>query len=217
MAPAVGDGPVAKRLRRPGWQDPRLLVGIALVLLSAIGGALLVQHLSRTDTVLVTSRAVAPGDPVAATDLQPMEVRLPNPELYVSAPEHVPAGAVVLEPVGAGELVPRSAVAAPDAMAHRVVTVPIDGTVPEGVGTGSHIELWSTSVPGAGLGTEEPTTELLVGDAVVRRVVTESGVGATRGPSVEVVVPQDVVPRVLASLAAGDRLDVVPLPVGTAA
>lgn len=215
MAVSIGSGPTLRRLRRPGWRDPRLLIGVALVLLSAVGGSLLVQHLSRTDTVLVATSALVPGDEIAAEDLQPAEVRLPDPDLYVSAPEHVPAGSVALNPVGAGEMIPRSSVAGPQQLAHRVVAVPVEGVVAAGVVTGAHIELWATAVPGPGAGDDEPTPALLVGDAVVHRVTSESSVGGARGPTIELVVPESVVPTVLSALAAEHRLDIVPLPDGS--
>src|SRR5690625_6248698 len=64
------------RLRRPRWKDPRLIVGIVLVLASVLMGSLLVSRLSETTPVLVTRSPLAPGDPIRPESLSAVEIRL---------------------------------------------------------------------------------------------------------------------------------------------
>ena len=54
------------RLRRPRWKDPRLIVGIVLVVASVLMGAVLVSRLSETTSVLVARTAIVPGIQVIA-------------------------------------------------------------------------------------------------------------------------------------------------------
>ena len=63
------------RLRAPRWKDPRLIVGIVLVLASVLMGALLVSRLSATTSVLVARGPIAPGDPLESAALAPVEPR----------------------------------------------------------------------------------------------------------------------------------------------
>jgi hypothetical protein len=80
------------------------------------------------DTVEIwTARSnLAPGLTVSAGDVELAAVQLPSTDAYLEASAD-PVGAVVLQPVAAGELLPASAVAAADAApARRLVTVPVD-------------------------------------------------------------------------------------------
>ena len=64
---APGGPPTALRLRNPSWRDPRLWVGVALVLVSVVAGARLLA--SADDTVGVWS---ASSD---LTDIHPITGR----------------------------------------------------------------------------------------------------------------------------------------------
>ena len=99
------------RLRTPRWKDPRLIVGIVLVVASVLMGAVLVQRLSETTSVLVARSAIVPGDPLTAEDLTIVELRLgEQTDQYLGTYEAIPEGAVALRTIRAGELVPISAI-----------------------------------------------------------------------------------------------------------
>lgn len=49
------------RLRRPRWKDPRLIVGVVLVVASVLMGALLVSRLAETTPVLVARSPIVPS------------------------------------------------------------------------------------------------------------------------------------------------------------
>lgn len=198
------------RLRRPRWRDPRLIVGIVLVVASVLMGALLVSRLSETTPVLIAKGPIAPGDPLDAETLTTVELRLGDQqELYVGSLDAVPEGAVAGRAVQAGEMLPVSAVGQPEDVALRPVVIPVDASVAESVVPGATVELWHTSPAPQDGGSGE--ARLLVEEAIVRRVDEGSSLGM-RSMSVEVLVPRESVAEVLQVLAEEERLDVIGVP-----
>jgi len=200
----------ALRLRRPRWRDPRLLIGIVLVLVSVIAGMLLVSRLAATTTVLVARGDVVVGDVLESDDFTTAELRLGEQVArYADSPDDIPDGAVATATVHAGELLPLSAIGQADGVQLRPVVVAVDSAVAASVGPGAQVELWTTPT---GTSTEaRATSTLLVEDGVVRSVDEGSSLGM-RSMTIEVLVPADDVPAVLEALAADDRLDVIAVP-----
>lgn len=197
------------RLRRPRWKDPRLIVGIVLVLASILGGALLASRLAATSTVLVARQDIVVGDVLEADALTTAELRLGEQQgMYASSRSQIPPGAVATRTIRAGELLPVEAIGQAEEISLRPVVIPVDSSVAASVAPGGRVELWSTP---EGTGDEPIRSQILVEDGVVRAVDAGSSLGM-RSVTVEVLVPQDAVPAVLESLARGDRLDVIGVP-----
>ncbi|GIG28243.1 hypothetical protein [Cellulomonas marina] len=223
--------PVAVRLRRPGWRDPRLLVGIALVAGSVLLGSWVVRSAQATVPVLVARGTLVPGDVVAAADLAVEEVRLVDAARYVPAATGLPQDAVVVRVVGEGELVPAAAVVPGAVLDVRPVAVPTTTAPSADLVVGSTVDLWATPpVPvvggaGTGMGTGMGTTGgdggrarpvALATGLTVAEVTRGSGaLAAATGTVVHVLVPTADLPAVLAALADGSTVDVVLVPGGT--
>lgn len=198
------------RLRRPRWKDPRLIVGIVLVVASVLMGALLVSRLAETRPALVADAPIAPGDPLAEADLSVVEVRLgEQADLYAAGIGAVPEGAVAARAVRAGELIPLSAIGQSGDVPLRPVVIPVQETVAESVAPGAAVELWHT-LPVQEDG-ESAEAHLLVADAVVRRIDEGSSLGM-QAMAVEVLVPRDDLDEVLEVLSQDGRLDVIGIP-----
>lgn len=196
------------RLRRPRWKDPRLIVGVVLVLGSVLMGALLVSRLAETTPVLVARSVIVPGQALAPEDLTVVELRLGEQDgMYVGSLEAIPEGAVATQPVRAGELLPAAAVGQSADVDLRPVVIPVDSSVAQSVQAGSTVELWHTGEVDEGNG----QAELLVEDAVVRTIDEGSTLGM-RSMAVEVLVPRDDLAGVLEVLSREERLDVIGVP-----
>lgn len=197
------------RLRRPRWKDPRLIVGLVLVVASVLLGAMLVTRLSETTSVLVARGPIVPGDPIDAADLVTVDLRLgEQTDHYVGSPEAIPDGAVATRTIQAGELVPLSAIGQAEDVPLRPVVIPVDATVAESVVPGAAVELWHTAPADE---ETEAQAQLLVSEAVVRRIDEGSSLGM-RSMSVEVLVPVDELEAVLEVLSQDERLDVIGVP-----
>jgi len=206
----VGATAAMMRLRTPRWKDPRLIVGIVLVVASVLMGAGLVSRMSETTPVLIARSAVVPGDSLESADLVAVDLRLADQtEHYVGTLEAIPDGAVATRTIQPGELVPMSAVGQSDDLPLRPVVIPVDAAVAESVVPGATVELWHTS-PSTDDGVDAEA-QLLVADAVVRRIDEGSSLGM-RAMSVEVLVPADSLGEVLEVLSKDERLDVIGVP-----
>lgn len=190
--------PPARRTRRASWRDPRLAVGLVLVAGSVVAGATLISDDDRTTEVLTLRTGMAVGTVLEADDLVPVAVGFSSEadaERYLPASGQVPAGAVLLRPVGAGELVPRDAVGPADRVDTVDVPVPVSPErMATGVRSGALVDVWVSP-------DEKDGAELLL-EAVPVRSVGRPGAGAALR-QVVVAVPQsrhDVVSRFVARL-----------------
>jgi hypothetical protein len=198
----------ANRLRRPGWRDPRLLVGVALVVLSVVAGSWVLRAGARTVGVYAAAGVLVPGDAVDAGALTVVQVRGVEAGRYLSADDPPPHGAVVLRTVGRGELVPRSAVGAAAELSVRAVSVPLRAAPPADLTAGALVDLWFTPKDGDRAG----GPRALVTGADVAGVSTDRSSLAAGAGTVQVLVATDELATVLAALSADGVVDVVPVP-----
>jgi hypothetical protein len=215
MSPLDLTAPVAARLRRPGWRDPRLLAGLALVAASVALGSWALRAVERTVPVYVARETTVPGAAIDARDLGVADVRLGRVDLarYVRADEPLPAGAVALRVVEAGEMLPASAIGSADDLALRPVSVPVSGRLPESVRAGAGVDLWFTPAASRAASDQREAPTQLAAALTVAQVDRPQGAFAAGGTTtVHVLVPTDRLPTVLAALAADGRVDVVAVP-----
>lgn len=199
--------PAARRLRTAGLGDLRLWLGIALVVVAMIVGASVMT--AGSDTVLVMraghdlSVGSVPVDlvPVAVNRTAAGDAYLPG-DLGSGDPT---AGAVLVRPVRAGELVPRSALGPPVSEPMRQVTVPVDPVhAPPGLRAGDLVDVWASAPATSAEPSRVPRT--VVRDVTVVAVSAESlGVGG------ELAVVLAVAEDAVADLVAASRASVVDL------
>jgi hypothetical protein len=140
----------ATRAQPPGWRDPRLWVGVALVAVSVVAGARLLGGADDSVTVWSAASDLAAGDTLTAEDLVSSSVRFEEPsdlDRYLATDEPLPDELRLVRGLGAGELVPAGALgSAEDTYTVSLsLSFPVD-LVPSGITTGSLVELWV--VPG---------------------------------------------------------------------
>ncbi|WP_028046835.1 hypothetical protein [Cellulomonas sp. URHE0023] len=206
--------PVAARLRRPGWRDPRLLAGIAMVAASVLLGSWVVRTAQATVPVYVSRVALVPGDRLEASQLVVVDVRLGTVNLdhYLRADEAL-TDAVVVRVVGRGELVPASAVGDASDLDLRPVSVTLEHVPSKDVTVGAQADLWFTPTPASGQNEGPAEPRQLARDLVVSEVTTpDSAFSVGGGTQVQVLVPSAQLPDILAALSADGTLDVVPVP-----
>ncbi len=165
---APGGPPTALRLRNPSWRDPRLWVGVALVLVSVVAGARLLASADDTVGVWSASSDLVPGTLVQADDLTETRVRLSDDALagYLPVSEGLPEGLVAGRSVGAGELVPRSALEPADEVDRTTVSLSVPThQVPSAVRAGSVVDIWV--VPEQGTGRDAGDAEKILTEVVV--------------------------------------------------
>lgn len=208
--------PPADRPTRSRWRDPRLAAGLAVVALCAVLGARLVGGADDTVGIWAARGALQAGQPVTGADLARRQVRFEDQEdadRYVSADDELPAGARLDRPMGAGELLPRAALAAggPAGLTEVPLAVRTEA-VPPSVQVGSTVDVWVTSDPGAAAasGRRPVRSRLVFADVpVVSAPAVGSSLGPTTTRSVVVGVPTAYRRRLgtlLAAVAGGDTV-----------
>ena len=147
---AAPDVPPATRAQPPGWRDPRLWVGIALVAVSVVAGARLLGGADDSVTVWSAASDLAPGDSITADDLVATSVRFEEPadlRRYLATDDPLPDGLQLVRGLGEGELVPAAALGSAEQSDTVTLSLSFPSElVPSGIATGSVVELWV--VPG---------------------------------------------------------------------
>jgi len=197
-----GSSPLALRLRRPGWRDPRLLVGLVLVAASTLAGARLLAASDDTVTVWATADTVRTGDDAADVQLVPSRIRLEDgatESSYLSAASQ-PSGVFTRDLV-AGELVPAAAIEAAASDNADVALAVEAGDAPVDLADGELVDVWS--VPDLAAGRSAGDAERVLHAVPVGTVRSGAALGST-GRQVVVSVDGGVdLGPVLETLAGG--------------
>jgi hypothetical protein len=208
-ASAEERSPSAIRLRRPGWRDPRLLIGLMLVAFAVALGSWAVTAAGRTIPVLAAPGPLVPGDALDFDDLVVREVRLAEAESRYLKPgdtEHDDP-LIVVRTIGAGELVPVDAVASREELDLRSVALTPARALSAGVVPGAVVDLWLVPAPRTEAEPQQLASALTVAQ-VAERTTAFNGTGDS---TVYVLVPVDQLAEVLGALATDGSVEIVPV------
>lgn len=140
------DTPSATRASTPGWRDPRLWIGVALVAASVLVGAVALGGADDTVPVWAAADTMVAGHVLTADDLTVHRVHFADDGeggLYFSAQHALPAHLRLVHGVSAGELLPQAAVGSTDDADLRQVPVSVGpDQVPQQVGAGSVVDVY---------------------------------------------------------------------------
>jgi hypothetical protein len=142
----ITDVPAARRSSPPGWRDPRLWIGVAIVAASIVVGGVVLGTSDETVPVWAAADTLGAGHVLTADDLAVRRVRFEDTdaaELYLRADRRLPADLRLRHDVGAGELLPRAAV--DRTSSHDLREVPVSvapDQVPAAVGVGDVVDVY---------------------------------------------------------------------------
>jgi hypothetical protein len=181
------------------------VVGLLLVLLSVALGARVVAAADDTIKVWALTSDLGPGATLSADDLRPVAVQLADAGSYVRAGDAGPVGYQLARAVGAGELLPKDALAKPGTLGLRRVVIEVDSGTTEGLAKGRLVDIYAVGRPQTA-GATPPPPRLVLSGVTVEKVADSSGAlgstGSTRG--VALLVQEKSVPDVLTAVAGGD-------------
>jgi hypothetical protein len=190
--------PPAVRSSSPGWRDPRLWVGVAIVAASVLVGVRVLDAADDTVQVWAVGDDAEPGTVLAEADLVARRLRFDDDadlERYYEVGAELPAELTLVRGLGGGELLPRSAVGAVDDDGTVTLSIAVGPLLaPTGIGPGSVVDVHVTGEPDGSEGrTSPPATGEPVLDDV--RVVAATAAGDATSPGgerqVELAVPRD--------------------------
>lgn len=198
----------AARLKRPSWKDPRLLIGLLLVLASTAGVIALLESQDTTTEVYSAREDIAVGSRLSPEDVVVVPVRLGDTaDAYLPVAEGLPEGAVVTRLVTRGELVPSAAIGQADDLDRKPVGLSVENPLPTGTSAGARVDVWVS------LRTDTNTYDeprlLLEAAEVAELTVGESALGSSSSTLVQVLVDDDAMPELLNALSNDARIAVV--------
>ena len=202
------DGATGARLKRPSWKDPRLLVGVLLVLTSVVGVISLVGSADRTTEVYAARDSIAVGEKLTPDNVIRAKVRLgETEEHYVTVESGLPEGLVAVQRIGKNQLLPKESLGKVDELDRKPVAVTIEEALPAQAVAGTRVDVW-VALPDARNGFSEP--KLLLSGAEIAQVSTGStALGSSRNTVLMVLVADSQMPALLGAQANQAKISVV--------
>ncbi|MGC0143233.1 hypothetical protein [Pseudactinotalea sp. Z1732] len=210
----MDETPGGLRMRRPSWRDPRLGIGVLLVAASVALGSWVVTQAGATVPAYTAREVLVPGEPITMDDLEVVQVQMSGlMQTYLTPEEDVPADAVVLRTVGAGELVPAAAIGSAVQLDLRPVTIPTDASAATSLARGSRVDVWvARPDPQGSIGAVLPPVQLLP-DVQVAEVLEDTALFAGANQvHVQVLIAEADLADVLEALSSGAEVILVPGP-----
>ncbi len=196
--------PRAPRLPSARWADPRLLLGLLLILASVALGAKLFAEADQRVAVWAVTRDLGADTVLSERDLVVRSVRLDaTAARYASAQQRLD-GHVLTRPIGRFELLPVAALRKAGATDLRRMVVEVDRFTAAGLDTGSVVDVYTVRTARADDQPQRP--ELVLTDVTVAaaRKDGRGGFGGTGGRvGVTLLLPAREVPSVIDAVAHG--------------
>lgn len=181
-------------------KEPRILGGIALLVVSALSGGMVMSKAAQRVTVWQTTHAVAAGTVVTTADVHIAEVA-GDISAYAAAAEPV-VGEVLRRDLGAAELVPQSALGGA-AVSMMAIMIPLERFhAPVGLREGERVGVWVTTGDAS---TSARRTSQVLADVRIDRITEVDPAG--RQGAVLAVKPADV--RSLVTAIHAGEIDLV--------
>lgn len=201
----------AQRLKKPSWKDPRLLLGVLLVLSSVAGVTALVAAQDESISVLAAGRDIPVGTVLQAGDLESVSVRLGEVEgSYVGAGEPLPENAVAGSLIRSGELLAKADLTTADKLDRKPLGLDVETPLPRGIQAGDRVDIWA-SLPDGRNGFSEPR-RLLEAAEISELTVAESVIAGSDAVRLLVLVEDADLPALLGALSNQAKIAVVPNP-----
>ena len=211
--------PTASRLRRPSWRDSRLVVGVLLVLLSTVLGAVLLARADDRVPVYAARGTLVAGQHLGAADVVRVDVQLADAAAaYLSAARALAGDTYLVRDVRPGELIPASAVGTHADVGVQPLALLVDSTGASVLAVGSVVDVYVNrpspqAVPGAAAAAYAGPERVLEA-ATVLGLSADDGILGTGAQSraVQVLVPRESVRQLVADVDLGSKITLVPVP-----
>lgn len=210
----AAEGAPGARLTKPSWKDPRLLVGLLLVVASIAGVVALVDSAQSTVAAYAAKEDIAVGQTVDPSRLVRVDVRLGDAEGRYLTAERLPQGKVALQRVPKGDLVPASSLGEPHAVDRKPVSISVAQPLPAEAAAGSRVDVW-VALPDGRNGFSEPK-RLVTGAEIAQIESASSALGGSRETTVLVLVEDAKLAQVLGAQANSAKVSLVWNPAGAA-
>lgn len=205
---AVDEYAPAPRMRKPSWKDPRLLIGILMVLASVAGVVALVGSAGKTVPMYAAKNALVVGQKITPESFTVVQVQLGEVGgKYMDPAEVLGDNSVAVRMVPKGELVSRSSIGQTDALDRKPVSVKVDEPLPKEVLVGTYVDVW-VALPDERNGFQAPVL-MLPGAEVAALNVANSSLGSGKNTQLMVLISDTQMPKFLGAVANQAKVSVV--------
>ena len=189
-------------------RDPRFLIGVALIVISALIGAWAVESGTRGYNLYEATRPLPLGTELHEGDVRVVSAHPATPSAYVRAQKGQLEG-VLIRSVGPGELLPVSAISHDPPHTARVV-IHSERPLPRGVSVGDRVDVWALQK--GNVHTHEAASSSVITRRAVVVGIAEPHAGLTirNGVSVDVTLDIKQLPTVMDAIAGEIPLMLVP-------
>jgi hypothetical protein len=201
----------AQRVRRPGWRDPRLWIGVVLVAGSVVAGSRLLAAADDTVQVWAAASELGAGARLTEEDLVAARVRFADERTlaaYFAVDDELPADLELVRGVAEGELVPRAVVGSAGESGLLEVPVAVEPEqVPPSVAAGAVVDVYVVAAPapeGEGAGAGPGDGPALAGVTVVAAPPLAESFGTSGRRQLVLAVPEDAAAPFFALLGSHD-------------
>ena len=211
---AQHDTATAQRFKKPTWRDPRLVVGLLLVLTSIVAVILLISALNRTEPYYVAAHDLSVGQSITDDDLVTVDVRLQD-----ASPQYVAGGTdlgdndVLVQRIPKGQLVPAAAVGTADELDRSPVGIALETPLPAEASAGSRVDVWVADQKASGRGYESPR-KLVPGAEISTIESTNSALASSTGTTVHVLATPAQIEPLVDALGNSAKVTLVLNPTG---
>lgn len=204
----MGADATGMRLAKPSWKDPRLLIGLLLVLASVASVVALVGNADRSYPMFVARDTLVVGQRLTADSFDTVQVRLGDAGgKYLGPESELGEHAVAVRMVPKGELVATTSIGSVDALDRKPVSLTVSEPLPKDVVEGAHVDVW-VAMPDERNGFGEPQL-MLPGAEVAGLNSSSAGLGSGKNTQLLVLVTDLQMPKFLGALANKAKISVV--------
>ena len=197
------------RLKKPSWKDPRLLIGILLVLISVSGVVLLVGSAERSVDAYISSEDIVVGQRLEVGALAKVKVRLNELQgNYFLSGDQFPAGGVAVQLIHKGQLIAKSSVANADGLDRKPVAINLEQSLPVTAQAGDRVDVWVAETDPK-TGTSALPKLIMPSAEIATLNQAKSGLMSNQHDVVYVLVGAPQLPTLLHALADKAKISVV--------
>jgi hypothetical protein len=196
-----------KRLKSPlKASRRRLILGLVLVILSAVGVWFTIDANNQTEEFLVAAKPVAGGSYVDGGSFKIARFNLSDSRNLYLRPGDLSGGSYLMFGAAEGQLVPKNWISSALIDARDPVVITSTMPLPSSVQPGDLVDVWVSKKTGSNQ--YAPPVQLAL-DAEIAEITESTGMLSDQGQKVQVLVPTDSVLSILDAIASKDVLSLV--------
>lgn len=208
--------------QRPGFRDPRVLLGILFILLSFVAVIAITHITNPAQQYYAAKDDIHIGDKITIDMLTPVEANMgAASKNYISANDVKKGNLVASELIPSGELLSKSSARTQVNENRRLVTVSMDKTIALTLKPGEHVDVWALRAESKKLdenldkeneqSSHTDIPPLVRGAEVSSVTVDKTPVGSNNKATVKLWVEEYQVPDIVEVSSGGAKIILVPV------